>query len=99
VFAALHGILILAAAILVRTAYLDFGEGRSTIRGAHITRSFGGRSSYSVGVPGTGLWYDGYGGRARESADRTLSERFEEALRFATAPEGSKEAKEGNFDV
>jgi hypothetical protein len=32
VFAALHGILIIAPAILARPAYLDFGEGRSTMR-------------------------------------------------------------------
>jgi hypothetical protein len=64
-------------------------------RGAHVTRSFGGRSSYSVGAPGTGLWYRGYGGRPREGGgsggDETL------ARELATAPEGTMKAKIGNF--
>lgn len=37
-------------------------------RGAHVTKSFGGRSNYSVGVPGTGLWYRGYTERGRKGA-------------------------------
>jgi hypothetical protein len=64
-------------------------------RGAHVTKSFGGRSNYSVGVPGTGLWYRGYTERGRKGARSGSGQTLGQTL--ATAPEGTFRAKVGNF--
>lgn len=65
------------------------------VRGAHVTKSFGGRSNYSVGAPGTGLWYRGYlGGKHRRAAQGESL-----GYQLATAPEGTTKAKIGNFFV
>jgi Protein of unknown function (DUF4236) len=64
------------------------------VRGAHVTRSFGGRSNYSVGAPGTGLWYRGYfGGRRRARGGPSLGQAL------AAAPAGTGAAKVASFLV
>ena len=64
------------------------------VRGAHVTKSLGGRSSYSVGIPGTGLSYRGSAGRRTSGAGHTSLSKS-----LATAPPGSSSAKVGNFFV
>ena len=62
------------------------------VRGAHVTRSFGGRSNYSVGAPGTGLWYRGYfGGRKRTQGRQSLGQVL------AAAPAATGAAKGASF--
>jgi Protein of unknown function (DUF4236) len=66
------------------------------VRGAHVTRSYGGRSNYSVGLPGTGVWYRGSLDDPKgASQDREDQESLGREL--ATAPEGTWKAKLGNF--
>jgi hypothetical protein len=62
------------------------------VRGAHVTRSFGGRSNYSVGVPGSGLWYRGnFGGKRQGQGGQSLGSQL------ASVSEGTTKAKIGNF--